>query len=328
MALAKGARMQGATHHRGRRRSPACSRSAARVTGVDTAHGDIEAEYVVNCAGMWARQLGAQSGVNIPLQAAEHYYLITETIPGLGRALPVLEDPALATATSARRCGGLMIGLFEPVCAPWKVEGVPEDFSFGELPPDWDRMGPYVETAMQRVPDLAWSRRARSSSAARRASRRTCSRSSARRPSSRTTSSPPGSTRSASSPAAGSAACWRTGSSTGARRRRHRLQHRPPAHATRRTRSTAARAPSSRSAWSTSATTRRARCRPRAAPRRSAFHDRLAARGAYFRDVSGWEGADWYAPPGIDADGRAAVVGPAELVPVLGGRAPAPRARA
>ncbi len=77
MAMAKGARMQGAKiieevavtgllHRRG------------VVTGVQTAYGDVEAEYVVNCAGMWARQLGAKAGVNIPLQSAEHYYLITD----------------------------------------------------------------------------------------------------------------------------------------------------------------------------------------------------------------------------------------------------------
>ena len=76
-----------------------------------------------------------------------------------------------------------MIGLFEPVCAPWKVDGVPDDFSFGELPPDWDRMGPYLEKAMRRVPITLRGRASGSSSAARRASRPTCSRSSARRPS-------------------------------------------------------------------------------------------------------------------------------------------------
>ena len=85
--------------------------------------------------------------------------------------------------------GGLMIGLFEPVCAPWKVDGVPGDFSFVTLPPDWDRMAPYVEKAMSRVPITPTSASA-SSSAARRASRPISPRSSARRPSCRTTSSP------------------------------------------------------------------------------------------------------------------------------------------
>ena len=121
------------------------------VTGVQTAQGDIEAEYVVNCAGMWARQLGAKAGVNIPLQSAEHYYLITDRLPGLSPDHPVLEDPA-SHGYFREEVGGLMVGLFEPICAPWKVGGVPEDFSFGELNPDWDRMGQYVETAMKRVP--------------------------------------------------------------------------------------------------------------------------------------------------------------------------------
>jgi 4-methylaminobutanoate oxidase (formaldehyde-forming) len=150
MALAKGARQQGATllenvpctgikTHRG------------AVTGVSTPFGDIECEYVVNCAGMWARQLGAQHGVSIPNQAAEHYYLITERIPELSKEWPVLEDPA-SYVYFREEVGGLMIGLFEPVCAPWNVRGIPDDFSFGEIQPDWDRMGPYVEKAMARVP--------------------------------------------------------------------------------------------------------------------------------------------------------------------------------
>jgi 4-methylaminobutanoate oxidase (formaldehyde-forming) len=118
---------------------------------VRTAFGDIEAEVVVNCAGMWARQLGALAGVNIPNQSAEHYYLITDRIPGLSPEWPVIEDPG-SYGYFREEVGGLMVGLFEPVCAPWKVGGVPEDFSFGELNPDWDRMGPYLEKAMSRVP--------------------------------------------------------------------------------------------------------------------------------------------------------------------------------
>ena len=151
MALAKGARMQGATHRRGRRGHRRRCEARRPVTGVAPPYGDIEAEYVVNCAGMWARQLGAKAGVNIPLQAAEHYYLITEPIPGMSRRCPVLEDPR-RYGYFREEVGGLMVGLFEPVCAPWNVGGVPDDFSFGEIPPDWDRMGPYVEKAMSRVP--------------------------------------------------------------------------------------------------------------------------------------------------------------------------------
>jgi glycine cleavage system aminomethyltransferase T/glycine/D-amino acid oxidase-like deaminating enzyme len=150
MALAKGARMAGATILEGVAVTGVTAKRGV-VTGVTTAHGAIEAEVVVNCAGIWARQLGAKSGVHVPLQAAEHYYLITERNPAFSATLPVLEDPA-SYGYFREEGGGLMIGLFEPVCAPWRVGGVPEDFSFGSLPPDWERMSPYLETAMKRVP--------------------------------------------------------------------------------------------------------------------------------------------------------------------------------
>jgi glycine cleavage system aminomethyltransferase T/glycine/D-amino acid oxidase-like deaminating enzyme len=150
MSLAKGARQQGARIIEG---VPVTGFLTANgtVTGVRTAQGDIEAEYVVNCAGMWARQLGELAGVSIPLQAAEHYYLLTEPIAEVSRDWPVLEDPA-NYGYFREEGGGLMLGMFEPVCAPWKVDGIPQDFSFGELPPDWDRMGPFLEQTMSRIP--------------------------------------------------------------------------------------------------------------------------------------------------------------------------------
>ncbi|HEX9065111.1 MAG TPA: FAD-dependent oxidoreductase [Streptosporangiaceae bacterium] len=150
MSLAKGARMRGVTIVEG---VPVTGflRERGTVTGVRTAQGDVEAEYVVNCAGMWARQLGELAGVSIPLQAAEHYYLLTEPIPEVDSSWPVLEDPA-SYGYYREEGGGLMLGLFEPVCAPWNIEGIPQNFSFGELPPDWDRMGPYLERTMARVP--------------------------------------------------------------------------------------------------------------------------------------------------------------------------------
>ena len=150
MALAKGARMAGARLIEGVR-VDGVLRQGNRVTGVRTAFGDIQAEYVVNCAGMWARQLGERDGVTIPNQAAEHYYLITEPIADLPPSMPVLEDPA-SYGYFREEVGGLLVGLFEPVCAPWHVDGIPEDFSFGEIPPDWERMTPYLEKAMSRVP--------------------------------------------------------------------------------------------------------------------------------------------------------------------------------
>jgi glycine cleavage system aminomethyltransferase T/glycine/D-amino acid oxidase-like deaminating enzyme len=149
MALAKGARMQGVTILE---ETPALGvlQKNGRVTGVRTAQGDIKAEYVVNCAGMWARQFGELAGVNIPNQAAEHYYLITEDFD-FPQNMPVLEDPS-SYCYIRQEVGGMMVGMFEPVCAPWNIGGIPQDFSFGEIQPDWDRMAPYLEKAMGRVP--------------------------------------------------------------------------------------------------------------------------------------------------------------------------------
>ena len=150
MALGKGARMRGVRICEGVAALGVLKR-AGRVRGVRTASGDIQADYVVNCAGMWARQFGALAGVNVPNQAAEHYYLLTEPIRDLPPKMPVLEDPG-AYGYYREEGGGLMVGLFEPVCAPWKIEGIPADASFLELPPDWDRMAPFLERAMARVP--------------------------------------------------------------------------------------------------------------------------------------------------------------------------------
>ncbi|TGR60150.1 FAD-binding oxidoreductase, partial [Mesorhizobium sp. M2D.F.Ca.ET.223.01.1.1] len=91
------------------------------VTGVSWAQGEeqgtIEADIVVNCAGMWARELGAQNGVTIPLHACEHFYLVTEPIPGLTR-LPVLRVPD-ECAYYKEDAGKMMLGAFEPVAKPW-----------------------------------------------------------------------------------------------------------------------------------------------------------------------------------------------------------------
>ena len=150
MALARGARMRGARLLEGTPAVDVLLRAGA-VAGVRTPVGTIECEYVVNAAGMWARQLGERSGVRIPLQAAEHYYLITGAMPEVEPDWPVLEDAG--NFTYIRPEGdGLMVGLFETICAPWHVDRVPEDFSFGSIAPDWDRMGPYVQAAMSRVP--------------------------------------------------------------------------------------------------------------------------------------------------------------------------------
>jgi len=123
-----------------------------KVTGVKTSTGHvIEAEFVVNTAGMWARQIAALAGVSVPNQAAEHYYLVTDAIPEIDKSWPVVEDPECYTYIRPEG-SGLLVGLFEPQGAAWNVEKIPSDFSFGEIPPNWDRMAPFLETAMSRVP--------------------------------------------------------------------------------------------------------------------------------------------------------------------------------
>lgn len=152
MALAKGARMGGAQIVE-EIEVTGIKQNKGRVCGVITDQGEIEAEYVVNCAGIWAHRIGKLAGVNVPLQAAEHYYLITEPIEGINADLPVLVDLD-RYAYYREETGGVLLGLFEPVAVPWGVDGIPKDFSFGEIPPNWDRMMPYIEAAMQRIPVL------------------------------------------------------------------------------------------------------------------------------------------------------------------------------
>ncbi len=152
MSLAKGARMGGARVLEGTRVT-GITQKDGRVTGVVTDRGTIEAEYVVNCAGMWAREIGAMAGVSVPLQACEHAYLITEPFEGVSRDLPIFEDPD-RFAYYREEVGGLMVGLFEPVAAPWSLDAIPDGFSFGEIPSNWDRLAPFLEYAMEILPDL------------------------------------------------------------------------------------------------------------------------------------------------------------------------------
>ncbi|MER9798414.1 FAD-dependent oxidoreductase [Mesorhizobium sp. M0142] len=156
MALAKGARQRGATILENVKVTKVHTR-AGRVTGVSWAQGDeqgtIEADIVVNCAGMWARELGAQNGVTIPLHACEHFYLVTEPIPGLSR-LPVLRVPD-ECAYYKEDAGKMMLGAFEPVAKPWGMNGISEEFCFDQLPQDMDHFEPILEMGVNRMPMLA-----------------------------------------------------------------------------------------------------------------------------------------------------------------------------
>jgi glycine cleavage system aminomethyltransferase T/glycine/D-amino acid oxidase-like deaminating enzyme len=124
-----------------------------RVTGVTTDAGEVHADVVVNCAGMWAREVGGWAGVNVPLHAAEHFYIVTEPIPGLTSDLPVLRD-ADACSYFKEDAGKLLVGWFEPVAKPWGAAGIPDSCAFEQLPPDLAHIEPLFAAAMRRVPVL------------------------------------------------------------------------------------------------------------------------------------------------------------------------------
>ena len=152
-SMAKGARMGGATIVEGVAVT-GFTRTGRRITGVTTDSGTVEADTVVLACGLWTRQLARKAGVDVPLQAAEHYYLLTEPMAGVHRDLPIIED--LACYGYFREEGdGMLVGLFEPVAAPWHPKGAPEEFAFGTIPPDWERMTPFLEKAMERIPSLS-----------------------------------------------------------------------------------------------------------------------------------------------------------------------------
>ncbi len=153
MALAKGARQRGARIVEG----VAVEKLVAdgeRVLGVETERGHVEAETVVLATGIWTRQLAATVGVNVPLQACEHFYVVTEPLAGVPRDMPTLRDPGGYTYFK-EETGKIMAGFFEPRGKVWRLDGIPRNFSFGTLPEDWDHVGPVFERAAHRVPALA-----------------------------------------------------------------------------------------------------------------------------------------------------------------------------
>ncbi|PJE31784.1 4-methylaminobutanoate oxidase (formaldehyde-forming) [Pseudooceanicola antarcticus] len=156
LALAKGAKMRGAQVLE-RVKVTGVARQGRRITGVDWEaegeQGHISCDHVVNCAGMWGREVGRMLGVNVPLQACEHFYLVTDTIEGLGQ-LPTLRVPD-ECAYYKEDAGKILLGAFEPVAKPWALDGIPEDFEFDQLPEDFEHFEPIMEAAITRMPMLA-----------------------------------------------------------------------------------------------------------------------------------------------------------------------------
>ncbi len=152
LALAKGAKARGARIIEGVAVEKLLV-SNGKVIGVETERGRIEAETVVLATGIWSRHLAATIGVNVPLQACEHFYIVTEPLDGVERGMPTLRDPSSYTYFK-EETGKIMAGFFEPRGKVWKLEGIPRDFSFGTLPEDWAHVGPIFERAIHRVPAL------------------------------------------------------------------------------------------------------------------------------------------------------------------------------
>ena len=151
-ALAKAARQRGVRIFENTKVT-GIRQAGGRVTGVDTADGAVRAEFVVNCAGLWAREVGRMAGVNVPLMAAEHFYVVTDASPDIPRNLPVLRVPD-ECAYVKEEAGKLLVGFFEPKGKPLPDHKIPDDSEFLTLPDDWDHLARELELASERLPIL------------------------------------------------------------------------------------------------------------------------------------------------------------------------------
>jgi glycine cleavage system aminomethyltransferase T/glycine/D-amino acid oxidase-like deaminating enzyme len=153
-ALARGARQAGARICE-RVRVIGVHTERATVTGVRTDRGDVEAEIVINCAGQWAKAVGALAGVGVPLHSAEHFYVVTEQLDGVSRSMPILRDPDGYTYFK-EEVGGLVVGGFEPEAKPWLApDALPHPFEFQLLDEDWEHFAILMQNAVLRIPALA-----------------------------------------------------------------------------------------------------------------------------------------------------------------------------
>ncbi|MCB0908442.1 MAG: FAD-dependent oxidoreductase [Nocardioidaceae bacterium] len=152
MSLARGARMRGVRISEGVTVNDIVV-DGDRVVGVRTSAGDVTADQVVNCTGMWARQVGAMAGAAHPVQALAHYYVVTEKIDGMPDRMPTVKssDDWSYVKDDA---GSLMVGFFEPGSYPWASRGIPDDPGFIHLPEDWEHIGPFYERMIERIPVL------------------------------------------------------------------------------------------------------------------------------------------------------------------------------
>ncbi|MCD2173442.1 GcvT family protein [Rhizobium sp. C4] len=151
-SLARGARMHGAKLFENVRVTGFDIKDGV-ITAVKTDQGDIRCEKVVNCAGQWARQVGAMAGINVPLQPVKHQYIITEKVPGLALDAPTIRDPDRRTYFK-EEVGGLVMGGYEPNPQAWTTGDVPNDWAFRLFDDDFDHFEQHMVQAIERVPAL------------------------------------------------------------------------------------------------------------------------------------------------------------------------------
>ncbi|WP_137391961.1 FAD-dependent oxidoreductase [Rhodoligotrophos defluvii] len=151
-ALAKGARMGGAKIVENVEVT-GLAVADGKVRGVETTQGPVRAEVVVLAAGMWSRAFAARYGVSLPLQAAEHFYAVTETIEGLQPSMPFIRVPDESTYYK-EDAGKLLFGCLEKRAKPWALDGIPKEFCFDSLPPDLEHFEPILTAAIARFPLL------------------------------------------------------------------------------------------------------------------------------------------------------------------------------
>jgi len=297
LALGEGARRGGAVICEGTKVTGISTRRGA-VSGVATDRGDISAEVVVDCGGMWAREIGNLAGVSVPLCAAEHTYVLLHLPHAVRADLPALRDPD-GLIYFRERDGHLLMGGFGPVSKPWGLGGIPDDFAFGRLDPDPEQIRLFMDGAGVRVPALERAEIVEALNG----------------PESFTpdvrfilgeapelrnffVAAGFNSTGIASAPGAAAAlAHWIVEGAPPVNlwdvdiRRFSKFQGSVPYLRDRTVESLGL-------LYATHWPFRQVEtARP---ARRSAFHDRLVARGACFGVVSGWERPNWYAPPGVE----------------------------
>ena len=130
----------------------------ARADGswdVITDHGNVHAEHVVNAGGLWAREVGRMVGLELPILAMEHQYLITEDIPALKGQKEQLHciDFEGEIYTRQER-GGMLLGTYERAGVPWSPRQTPWDFTQSLLPNDLERIAPSLEVGFEHFPAL------------------------------------------------------------------------------------------------------------------------------------------------------------------------------